>query len=217
MSGSDKRSTEVGWADQIVRDPHERRADALEKTDLSRSVAEGVRTCREGRTCKRRPCPRCSAIEARAHALTVTNVVPRMRNANATLLNWRTTGLRHVRREVEQMVDAFRTFRSRRAVRTARAAVGTLEIDLTDDRQAFNVHSHLVVDVADLHRFVAAAQREWRSISRGRGRFTIQKGRTNIISSSAIGDYITKRSGWRSENGGPPTVGDCSRILTRLR
>lgn len=97
---------------------------------------------------------------------------------------------------------AFETLYERKIFRTARSAVGFVEVAPTDGMRSWNVHTHLIIDLLADGIDVDAANLAWQKLIGSRaGGFSIDAA---VRSRERIAAYITKRESYSPKPGKLP-------------
>ncbi len=161
-TGNNKDVYRADYSTEFVGDDvdavQEIRAQELEQIGLL-SYASQVRRCGtiqlyngipQRTQCNRRLCPICAERVAQENAQKVLRALKRMKRPQIFIFELRSKCRWDLRETLDDFRTAQKTLRRRkRFMEMVQGGISAIEVPLTRDRRAWNVHSHVVLDVTD--------------------------------------------------------------------
>ncbi len=176
---------------------NEARADELRHIGFDR-LANMIADCKPGWFCRQRLCPTCGPFYAAINAGKVRVKVLEMRWPHTYMLTLRSKHLWDLKATVEEFRACLRKLRVRKYWKQhVRSGAGAIEVKLSNDRRAWVVHSHFVLDVLDPTFDVELIDEYWRKYTNGRGSFMRQTGNRVVMENlTALASYNAKADTW---------------------
>jgi hypothetical protein len=209
--GAVETSPQRAWLDRAALlqlrwlDPHEATAQECEALGDQRAADRVRGCCVPGAfdplgcfTCKRRECPTCSAIVARRNARYIANAIWKMDSPVLGLFELWSEGEEDLARTINEFRRCVTNLRRRECLRKVPRAVGAIETPFIVSSGRWLVHAHQSMD-ADLSNFdVEKVAEQWRTMTAGRGRFSLHPDRPRIAKKSArdVARYAAKATTW---------------------